>query len=154
MSTGADLLLRFDDGLIDVVLGEKDLEVEDGLETAVLLSLFIDARVTEEELPPGEESRRGWFGDLFNDDIEDRIGSKLWLFERSKLTDEAIEQIRETAEAALQWMITDGLADRVTVTTEVLGAWTLGLEITILRPSGKKVFKYNLNWNSEAARER
>ena len=42
---------------------ETGLQLETTLTTAVLWSLFTDARVSEEELPEGWTDRRGWVGD-------------------------------------------------------------------------------------------
>ena len=56
-------------GCADLTITDDDLSLEKTLKTAVMISLFTDQRVTENELPYGETSRRGWFGDcLFHDD--------------------------------------------------------------------------------------
>ena len=81
----ADIALTWnnDIGAGDLCVVGADLLADDGLETAVLLSLFSDRRAREEEIPPGQTWRRGWWGDLLADD-QDQIGSKLWLLEREK----------------------------------------------------------------------
>jgi phage gp46-like protein len=58
---------------------------EDGLRTAILLSLFLDARAGEEDpLPdPLNRDRRGWVGDVLAPTAGDRIGSRLWLLARA-----------------------------------------------------------------------
>ena len=76
-----DLALSFDNeaGIGDLVIENDDLKIDEGLETAVLISLYTDARVSDEELPAEEAQKRGWWGDIYPDIPNDQIGSKLWL---------------------------------------------------------------------------
>ena len=84
-----DLALAWNNrlGAGDICVVGADLQAEDGLDTAILVSLFTDARVREDELPPGHTWRRGWWGDGV-DDEPDTTGSKLWVLRRSKATQE------------------------------------------------------------------
>lgn len=114
-------------------LPETGLQLETTLSTAVLWSLFTDARVSEDELPEGWTDRRGWVGDDLETDGE-HWGSKLWLV--TDIPGKATEARRQNAEryakAALQWLINDRIASRIEAT-----AWwinndgRLGLHIRI-----------------------
>jgi phage gp46-like protein len=87
--------------------GQTFNEIE--LKNAVLISILTDARAAEDdELPdPLNGDRRGWWGDnIFEDDTP--TGSKFWLYERSKTTQDVIDGVKEALENALQWMIDDG----------------------------------------------
>lgn len=75
------------------------------LRTAVIISLFTDARVSEDEQPRLQE-RRGYWGD-FELDGDQSLGSKLWLYEREKLTQSVINSVRDEAQRALVWMLSD-----------------------------------------------
>ena len=52
---------RFGSG--DICVVGADLLSDDGLETAILISLFSDARVRDDELPAGHTWKRGFWGD-------------------------------------------------------------------------------------------
>ena len=60
----------------DLDIADLDLRHEEGLRSAVLISLFTDRQVGPEELPAGESDRRGWWGDGLSDD-DDKIGSRI-----------------------------------------------------------------------------
>lgn len=109
----------------DLVKEPGRLAVDDGLETAVALSLFTDAPATDDELAAAgltrEQNRGLWWG---NDLVEvpgDLWGSKLWLLQRAKRTGETLARARDYATAAVQWLITDGVAIRVPITAQWYG---------------------------------
>lgn len=114
-----DPLLGSADLLVDAVA--DDLESEEGLRTAVLLSLYTDRRANNDDTLPGDDSdRRGWLGDELMPDPDDRIGSRLWLLERSKVTSDMRADAENYIREALQWMIDDGVVLEVGVTTELV----------------------------------
>ena len=148
----ADLKLDWNGNFFDLVIEKNDLALDDGLRTAVTISLFTDRRIKAEELPAGETDKRGWWGDEFADIDGDFTGSRLWLLKREKQSNEVRRRAEEYASEALQWMITDGVAQGVTVTAEWLGGGFLGLAVSIQRPQGKLTFTYKINWNAETVR--
>src|SRR5262245_45831699 len=110
-------LLLTDSSSIGMTVENNDLATEDGLKTAVLISLYTDRRVTREELPDEETSLRGCWTDVFEEE-GDKIGSKLWLLERQKITTEVLRKFRQYCEEALQWLINDKIAQSVEVAVE------------------------------------
>lgn len=132
--TDARLELGEDGG--DLVLDGDDLERDDGLQTAVLISLMSDAR--EDDLgatPSGlPADSRGWWADT----VRDRFGSKLWTLEREKRTQETLERAREFGVDALQWMIEDGIASLIQVTPSYDSFGRLILEIQITRGTARR----------------
>ncbi len=121
-----DVGLTWDSDLLeaDFTFANNDLVSDDGLRTAVLVSLFTDRRARDDdELPDTNlNDRRGWWGDKASSvDEEDEIGSRLWLLEREKTETEVVVRARQYTEEALQWMIDDGVAATVTVTAERAG---------------------------------
>src|SRR5688572_23031344 len=101
----------------DLTFRLGDFKADEGLETAVLISLLTDRRCEPEELPDPETDRRGWWGDLFADVEADQIGSKLWLLDRTKQSQETLNAAQEYAEDSLEWLLEDGVAASVTVET-------------------------------------
>ena len=102
------------------VLATYALELEDTLQTAIILSLFTNRRATDDDvLPLNQTDRQGWVGEEFtSDDFEarpDAWGSRLWLVYTSKRVDEVLETARFATQEALDWLVRDDIADRVTV---------------------------------------
>lgn len=98
-----DLALTWIDGNGDIAIEQDALVLDDSLTNAVIISLFTDLRV---------DGQRGWWGDSF-----DRpMGSKLWLLSREKQLQSVLDDAKEYAEQALQWLIDDKLVQSITVT--------------------------------------
>ncbi len=126
-----DLRLSISEQGCDLVLENGALVVEHGLETAVLLSLFVDRRARE--LPPGETDPRGWWAEA----KEDRWGSQLWTLSRAKLTRQTIERARAFALEALNWLVEDGILERVEVAV-LPSTSSLLLEVQLVRGSATR----------------
>ena len=103
------------------------------LDTAVLLSILVDARASELDDIPAGIDRRGWWADIYEDSP---WGSKLWQAFLMKATDKALVFARETCEESLRWMIDDGIASAVTVETWWLEGRQgyMGILVTLTRP--------------------
>lgn len=151
-----DIALTWDaaDGAADFALSAGDLLSDDGLETAVLLSLFTDRRAEDGDvLPDGETDRRGWWADAFPVEDGDHFGSRLWQLARSKRTPETLRRAEEYAREALAWLLEDKVAGRVDVTAEALAGDILGLGVTIYRPTSDVAqYKFNYTWDAQALR--
>lgn len=144
-------LTLFENGSIDVLVQNNDLAVDDGLKTAVLISLFTDRRVDSDDLPPEESSLRGWWADQFPDVPGDLIGSRLWLLKREKRTVETLNRAVEYSIEALNWMVEDGVADSLDVSADYDDNGALMLTITIMKPKDKDAttFRFKPKWNAE-----
>ena len=119
------------------LLQDIDNDKSDPLVRAVIISLFTWRRAHDDDvLPNAGMSRMGWWGDSFPPVANDRIGSRLWLLARSKLTDSTAQQAQDYAEEALQWLIDDGVAARVDVSATRRGISTLALTCTVVNRSG------------------
>jgi phage gp46-like protein len=122
----------------DYAVGGLLLAADEGLTTAVILSLFTDARAqVDDAIPHGDSDRRGWWGDAFPAVAGDSLGSRLWLVWPGKQTLDNLLRARGFAEEALQWMVTDGVARAVTVTASNPRDGLLALAITIDKPDGE-----------------
>lgn len=116
------------------------------LATAVLLSLFTDRLANPDDvIPDGGTDPRGWWGDDGEDVL---IGSRLWLLDRSKLTEEVASRARDYAAEALQWLQDDGVVADTEILTQITFPSMLGMQVTLTRPDGRQVvFKYSWAWN-------
>lgn len=125
---------------------------DDGLETAVVLSLFTDRRAEPDDALPGrDDDRRGWWGDAFPDVPGDRIGSRLWLLGREKQTVATLVRAQHYAQEALAWLVADGIARSVDVIASIPRNGVLGLEVAISRPASPPVkYRFDRFWSGDA----
>lgn len=143
----------------DILFDDGDLVREEGLETAVLMSLFTDKRASESDnLPdPGSTDRRGWWGDQVSEIPGDEIGSKLWLLKRSKTTQDTLVKAKVYTKEALQHFIDDGVSIKNEVETYRFrrsdGSFTLGLYVAIHQKDGKKTaLQFDDLWSGQFSR--
>lgn len=143
MTQGAQWLLE------DALLAE-----DDGMDTAITLSLFTDRKAdADDKLPHGQTDRRGWWGDAYLaalvDGMADELGSRLWLLDGKK-TPENLVLAKEYAEESLAWMVTDEVASSITVTASYIRDNILRLDVAVSRPDGS-VFRrrYDLVWGAK-----
>lgn len=104
----------------------------DELVQATLISLF-SWRKSNDDDGVDIPNRQGWWGDTFASETNDRIGSRLWLLRREKLTDDVVARAREYAKESLQWMIDDALASAINVSTDRENN-RLNMSVEIVRP--------------------
>ncbi|XZG71734.1 phage GP46 family protein [Chitinibacteraceae bacterium HSL-7] len=102
------------------------------LQRAVLISLFTWRRAQPGDVSAGE-SQQGWWGDRFARVAGDRIGSRLWLLQREKITMQTLLRAKEYAREALAWLVEDSLAERVDVAVERMGLDGVAMRIAIYR---------------------
>lgn len=152
----ADIALIFSDyGGGDLAMGGQDLLRDDGLDTAVLLSLFTDRRASPEQLRPDDDPNdlRGYWGDVVPAADSDQTGSLLWLLKREKQTSETLARAKQYAEQALAWMLDDKVASAVTVATSYNVPGMMQILVTIMRPTGSKTrYKYDYEWAAQTAK--
>lgn len=128
---------------------------DDGLQTAVLISLFTHRRAEPDDvLPNSALGRRGWWGDAFPVVEGDLIGSRLWLLWREKRLDSALRRAEEYAREALRWLVEDGVARSVNVTAEALqptpGQAVLALQLVVVRSAQPLArFRFELFWKGD-----
>lgn len=162
-----DLALVWDDETFsaDMLLSGGALGTDDGMRTAILISLFTDARASEDAaLPEDGDDRRGWWGDQFaagagpdagTSEDRNRIGSLLWLLGRAKATTANLQLARQSAEAALGWIVRDGIASGVSVEVEaqrIEGVrQRLAIGVKLDRPKGPSRERYDFTWEASIA---
>lgn len=92
-------------------------DMTDSLSRAVVISLFTWQRASQSDEVDNDQ-RMGWWGDTFAENKGDKIGSKLWLLLRQKVTDETLNRAQEYAYESLKWLIDDGICSDITVNVE------------------------------------
>lgn len=156
----ARLFINGETMAIDMALDSGALATDTGLETAVIISLFTDARAKPDDvLPDGgtnSSARRGWWGDAFPPTVDgvpvdgDRIGSRLWLLSREKIVPETLKRAKTYIVEALQWLIDEGVANRIDVAVEAQRQSVLAFEIIVHRPANGGDVRFNYLWDNQA----
>lgn len=126
---GAARLMKTDEGALDV---------DQSLETIVLLALFTDAEATPEEIAAADlDQQRGWWADA--DTVREpgvgRMGSKLWLLSREKTRLATLRRAEGYVLDSLLWLKDQGIASSISVVASRPRPGWLGLEIVITRPN-------------------
>lgn len=128
----------------DYRMSGADLASGQDLRTAVILSLFTDRSAGPEDDPADASGdRRGWWADATEG--QPLIGSRLWLLERAKRTQETLTRAQDYITEALQWLIDDGVVSAFEIEVEWTAASTLGARVTALRTDGQNE-AMNFTW--------
>lgn len=120
--------------LVDLKREGANLETDEGLEAAVLISIFTHRRSPEDLLPAHMTDRKGWWGNSVARVRGDEVGSLLWVLSTRALTDELAAEAKAWLESCLSWMVADGVTDSVSVETSRSGD-IFRFRVTIARPS-------------------
>lgn len=115
--TALDIKFKMSKGYYDISFDNHQLETTSGLDTAILMSLFVDRRADASEVPR-VEYRRGWWGNLVGSIVNYNIGSKLWLLIQARKDNNCTNLATTYIYDCLKWLVEDKLADKVTVKTE------------------------------------
>ncbi|EOJ5555100.1 phage GP46 family protein, partial [Escherichia coli] len=90
----------------------------------------------------------GWWGDTWPAVQNDRYGSRLWLLQRSKLTNQLVQTVRGYIRECLQWMIDDGVVSRIDLDIRRTGINELGNSITLWRRDGPVMISFDDLWSA------
>jgi len=131
-----DVRLVPSDDMVDLAIVGGDLEADQTLRTAALISLFTHGLADpEDDIPDGTDLRRGWWAaNLLPQEADDFFGSRLWVLSRAKLTNETLGNAENFAEEALEWLIRGGIAEEVAVEASRLDSSSIMvLEVSLVR---------------------
>ncbi|MCW3644120.1 phage GP46 family protein [Burkholderia cenocepacia] len=126
-----DITLSWDSATnhADWVLAGADLLAGSDLASAVLISIFTDREASADDvIPDGSTDRRGWWAD---DNVS--IGSRMWLLKRAKQTTQTAQRAYDYLAEALQWLIDDGVAGRIEITTQWVRRGVLGARVVVIK---------------------
>lgn len=144
------VLQEIDGGVYDLKIGfDGDLETADFFDTSLVVSILSDKRANSSEILDSSK-RRGWIGNEVRDDGFE-LGSKLWIYEQSRLTRTVMNSIEDVVREALQWMVDDGFAVSIrSVRVEPLPPSSpvvgIGVTVAILRPQSEVVTRFFNLW--------
>lgn len=110
------------------MISDGDLVLADTPAAPILVSLGSDRRAAADDILPTDPSplnqptswsaRRGWWGDALDRNSR-RIGSRLWLLDREKATEQVRLRAQSYVAEALAWMQSDlGVTPDIAVTIE------------------------------------
>lgn len=134
--------------VVNGVTIDLGMALRDPLPRAVIISLFTWGRAKPDDELPGAE-RMGWWGDTYAPNEGDRIGSRIWLMSRAKITTKTPGQLKRYAEEALAWFVQDGVASAVLVDAERQGMEQIGLRTQIVRGNGPNLdIRFNNVWSA------
>lgn len=125
---------------------ELSFFASDDLARAVMISLFSWARAHDDDQVDGSR-RHGFWGDAYADAGE-VTGSRLWLLCRQKITPTTIERARQYAAEALEWLVSDGVADAVEVTAERGALDRVDLAVTVTRNRDSRTLRFEDVWRN------
>ena len=118
------------------------MTIEPSLETslirAVVISLFTWRRAATDD-PVDDDERFGWWGDSYPTIADDRIGSRLWLLRRVKLTADTQRDAEFYAREALQWLLDDSQVLEVEVISERADSYRLNLQVILTVLTGDRL---------------
>lgn len=116
----------------DITVTHNGLSLDEGLVTQVLICLFTDARADDDDvIPDGSGDPRGWPGDTYSDFS---WGSRLWLLEREKLTEDVRLRVEDYARLSMQPLLRAGYARNATVTASIIVPDRIAFQVVLTRP--------------------
>ncbi len=137
-------IVRKDDGLFDLNVSNSAFETVDGFETAIIVSLFTDARAPSSVVKTPSR-RRGWIGNILTANSGLELGSRLWTFEQARLTEPTLNDIAVAAQESLSWMVQRNQAKSVSATAEKTGLRDVTVNVSITTIQGKEE-RYSVLW--------
>jgi phage gp46-like protein len=142
-----DIHFNKDKGYFDFNFGSNgDFETTQGLDTSLLMSIYVDKRASSSEAPM-PEMRRGWWGNLVGNYVNYEIGSKLWLLIQSRKNSSTLNLAKTYAFDCLKWMIEDQIVTRIEVTDSFSGS-SLLLNVVLYRGQSIVFSNAYVLWNN------
>lgn len=116
------------------ISSSESIESEEGLRTAITLSLLTDARALPDDVIPDPTDRKGWWADTYSDRPGDAFGSRLWVLQGRPMSSALVAEAEDMIRQSLQWLIDDGYASTISVDLEIVADSALGATIGVYRP--------------------
>lgn len=123
----------------DLCIVDNDISVDRTLKNAIMISLFSDKRAGKHELSFDDPDTGGWWANP-------KIGSRLWLLRREKITPDLLTKIKNYCLESLQWLPDTGACSSVSV--EVRRTGTHSVEINVSIKKNHQNENYSFNWDS------
>lgn len=131
----------------DLTVTHDGLSLDEGLVSMVIICLFTDARASSDDIiPDGTDDPRGWPGDTFSDSP---WGSKLWLLDREKLTEDVRQRVADYASLAIQPLLRAGYVRNARITARISRPDRIIFTVILTRPD-KTLLRIEMNKRWEA----
>ncbi len=135
----AGLKLFFENGQGDLKIKNGRFVVEDDLNTLVMNSQFSDARAEPEDpKDPLNNETRGFWGEFLMAINGRRWGSKYWLYKRSIVNTETVNDLQTAGKACVQHLQDNGIVATIEVETEQKDPSTVAQQITYIEPNAEQ----------------
>ena len=134
------------DDVYDIPVENGDFVLVDGVETAIGVSLFTDARTDAANVSEAFK-RRGFSGNLLTLAEGFELGGELWTLEQARLDQNTLNAAQDIVKRALQYMINDGIADTIDVVMTKTSERAGTIEITLFKGLDE-VGRYITLWTS------
>ena len=106
-------LINIGGGYWEPSIGVNDVETVEGFETAIIVSIFTNARADESEI--SDPLRRGgWWGNVLNPS-EYELGSRNWMLEREKMTNRVTRDFQRYTTRCLNWLLQQQIINALNV---------------------------------------
>jgi len=142
----ADLLLNNSKGYWDIDFENGDFALTEGLETALLMSIYVDKRAAASEVPR-VQARRGWHGNLLSGFDTYEIGSKLWLLCQARRDQNTLNLTQTYTSDCLFWLVTDSIATKIETDASFI-VNGVAVYVTIYRSQNEILNKSYILWNN------
>lgn len=137
----------FDWSLLYGDLADTSAALTSDLETSCIISLFTDLTANSDyKLPNNVRDQRGYWGDAYE---PSPLGSNLWQLKYIPKTNSLLQIARKMCADSLQWLIDDGIAASVAVSTN----WyapnrtdIMMIGIVITEPVTNKTTRFRWSW--------
>ena len=126
------LIPTVDGGDLHFVGGQP--EIDDGIETAIYISLFSDG---------------GFWANSISDIAEQLDSEVNAITARGTLTNKFRLDLIEAAKNALQWLLDENVCEEIDVNAFIKNSSIIILTILLVQPSGDVELKYEINWKNQ-----
>lgn len=105
------------------LMGEGDAQITNFIDSAISISFGTNQRVESVDRPDN-----GWWGEEL---LGENIGSKLYLLDRSKVTEATLKLAEDYALEAVQWLVDEGYIEEIINVDAVYKGSEEGVAITM-----------------------
>ena len=124
-----------------------NLDTDEGLETAVTISYFTNARAKPSDGVSLEQDQQGWWGTIYLEERPDlELGSRLWLLKRMKLTDSSLRLAASFAKESLLWLMPNVASEIFTVAERIPGVYNAAVITTQIQRPKKSAPRFEQKW--------
>lgn len=123
-------------GYYDISIYNGDFLKTQGFDTAILITLMAERRASSSEVPV-PENRRGWWGNPLIGFSDFEIGSKMWLLEQARMTQNVRNLAITYTRNAFQWFIDDSYLDNIIITANFDNEKKMTININFIRFNSK-----------------